>query len=159
MFFIRAMRSEESTILEQMLYYCLFVPSGQPPFEREILRRPEISRYINTWGRLYDHALVAADQDTLLGAAWIRLFAADAPGYGFVDADTPEISMAVLPGFRGRGIGTALLKHLLGDARQAGHPSLSLSVDARNPACRLYERLGFERVKRYGHSLTMYLRL
>lgn len=67
--------------------------------------------------------------------------------------------MAVLPGFRGKGIGTALLKRLIEDAREAGYPALSLSVDVRNPAYKLYCKLGFGCVEQSDHSQTMRLRL
>jgi ribosomal protein S18 acetylase RimI-like enzyme len=68
------------------------------------------------------------------------------PGYGFVRADVPEVTVALMPPYRGQGIGTALLRQLLADAGAAGYPALSLSVQAQNPARRLYERLRFVRV-------------
>ena len=37
--------------------------------------------------------------------AGCRLMAADDPGYGFVDASTPEIALAVVSERRGVGIG------------------------------------------------------
>jgi ribosomal protein S18 acetylase RimI-like enzyme len=49
----------------------------------------------------------------------------------------------ILPGYQGRGIGTAVIRAMLGEAHQA-HVSVSLSVLHGNPARRLYERLGFE---------------
>jgi ribosomal protein S18 acetylase RimI-like enzyme len=57
--------------------------------------------------------------------------------------EIPELGMALLPQYRGQGIGTQLLGHLIGAAEQAGHPGLSLSVDPRNRVRRLYERFGF----------------
>ena len=52
----------------------------------------------------------------------------------------PELTIAVRPGERGRGIGSALLTALLDEARARELPALSLSVSERNPALRLYER-------------------
>jgi ribosomal-protein-alanine N-acetyltransferase len=53
-------------------------------------------------------------------------------------------NVAVRPGFRGRGIGTALLRRLLADARALGARRATLEVRASNDgARRLYERLGF----------------
>lgn len=66
--------------------------------------------------------------------------------------------MAVLPGLRGRGVGSDLLAQLLRSAR-AVYRAVSLSVSADNPAVRLYERAGFERVRECGESLTMLKRL
>jgi ribosomal protein S18 acetylase RimI-like enzyme len=75
-----------------------------------------------------------------------------------VDDDTPEIGMAVLPGHRGRGIGSNLLKRLL-ESAGAVYRKVCLSVSADNPALRLYERVGFERAGGDGTSVTMVKRL
>jgi ribosomal protein S18 acetylase RimI-like enzyme len=61
------------------------------------------------------------------------------------DAGLHLIDIALLPEYRGRGIGTALLRALLAEAAQA-NGKLTLSVAASNPAQRLYERLGFKTV-------------
>jgi ribosomal protein S18 acetylase RimI-like enzyme len=86
----------------------------------------------------------------LLGAAWVRQLSGEEPGYGYVDDDTPELSVAVARRRRGRGVGTALLARLLESV-----PRCSLSVDDRNPAVRLYARFGFEVISVKEHSLTM----
>lgn len=53
-------------------------------------------------------------------------------------------NVAVRPTFRGRGIGTALMQHVLAEARRLGARRATLEVRASNePARRLYERLGF----------------
>lgn len=74
-------------------------------------------------------------------------------GYGYVDDDTPELSIAVLPEYRSQGVGTQLLTHLFTSAY--GQSSISLSVSADNSALRLYERFGFEVVSKSNGSLTM----
>jgi RimJ/RimL family protein N-acetyltransferase len=81
------------------------------------------------------------------------------PGYGFVDESTPELGIAVSPEVRGRGIGRALLASLIEHARAAQLPALSLSVESDNPALRLYERLGFEKVGRVENAWTIRLDL
>jgi ribosomal-protein-alanine N-acetyltransferase len=53
-------------------------------------------------------------------------------------------NVAVLPHLRGRGIGSALLHHVLGEARRLGARRATLEVRASNELARkLYERLGF----------------
>jgi beta-phosphoglucomutase-like phosphatase (HAD superfamily) len=49
----------------------------------------------------------------------------------------------------------AMLEHALRQAKEAGHREVSLSVEPDNPALRLYERLGFERVGKSGGSWTL----
>lgn len=118
----------------------------------EALALREIARYIDEWGRDGDLGVIA-DGDA--GAAWIRLFTEDDHGYGFVAPDVPELSIGVMAEERGRGVGTALLDELLVRAAAAGHRAVSLSVETDNPAVRLYERFGFERVGYVGTSWTM----
>ena len=79
-----------------------------------------------------------------------RLTAAD-PGYGYVADEIPELTIAVAPQHRGRGIGSRLMRELLA----ADLPAVSLSCDPANPALRLYERLGFVAVGESGGSVTM----
>jgi len=77
------------------------------------------------------------------GVVWVTRFPAEAPGYGFVRADVPELSVCVLPGYRGAGLGAMLVGAAVAEARRRSLPALSLSVEDGNPARRLYERLGF----------------
>ena len=63
--------------------------------------------------------------------------------YGHIDESTPSLAMSVLKEYRGRGIGTALLKHMLIEEKTAGHAKLSLSVQKDNYAVKLYRKAGF----------------
>jgi GNAT superfamily N-acetyltransferase len=78
-----------------------------------------------------------------VGVVWLLHLPASDPGYGFVAEGTPELSVCVLPGHRGRGIGTDLVMWGLREARRRGISAVSLSVETANPARRLYERCGF----------------
>jgi ribosomal protein S18 acetylase RimI-like enzyme len=54
------------------------------------------------------------------------------------------VELQVLPEYQGRGIGTAVVRHLIDEASRNGIP-VTLSVVAANPRAKLlYERLGFE---------------
>jgi ribosomal protein S18 acetylase RimI-like enzyme len=115
-----------------------------------------VSRYVRGWGRPGDTAVIAIDDGFPVGAAWYRLFARDRPGFGFVDEQTPELAIAVVPNARGKGVGSALLEALLRRAREEGHARISLSVDRANDgAIELYRRHGFERVADVDDSVTM----
>jgi ribosomal-protein-alanine N-acetyltransferase len=53
-------------------------------------------------------------------------------------------NVAIRPAFRSRGMGTALLQHVLDEGRRLGARRATLEVRASNTgARRLYERLGF----------------
>jgi ribosomal protein S18 acetylase RimI-like enzyme len=80
--------------------------------------------------------------DRVAGVAYCRLFSDGDHGHGYVDDCTPEVAVAACRNHRGRGLGGRLMTELAEMARAAGFSRLSLSVDADNPARRLYERLG-----------------
>lgn len=130
-----------------MLYEALFVPPGHEPFPRSVLESEDIRQYVEEFGtRKGDLGFVAVFDEERIGAAWVRLI----NGYGYVDDDTPELTLAVRPEWQGRGVGTALLERIL-----AAVPRVSLSSDSRNPATSLYRRFGFTPVAQDKTSLTM----
>ncbi len=150
----RAVERADISFLRDMLYEALFVPPGQPPFAREILDQPEIARYVTGFGRPGDVGVVAMVEGERVGAAWSRLWTESDHGYGFVDEDTPELTIAIRPESRGRDIGTMLLEELLHQL-DAIYETTSLSVHPRSPAVRLYQRLGFSHVDWVGESMLM----
>ena len=81
-----------------------------------------VYRYVQNWGRPGDAGVVALEGPHAYGAAWYRLFDEREPGFGFVDADTPELTIAVVPSRRGKGAGKELLEALLAQAREDGYP-------------------------------------
>jgi len=119
--------------------------SGEPP----------VQRYVERWGRPGDTALIAIQDFQRVGAAWYRLFRSDNPGYGFIDEETPELSIAIVPSKRGTGLGSELLDALLAQARADGYAAVSLSVEKDNPAVGLYDRHGFTRVGEDEDAVTM----
>ncbi|HEY2769903.1 MAG TPA: GNAT family N-acetyltransferase [Solirubrobacteraceae bacterium] len=63
----------------------------------------------------------------------------------YVDRRPDEIcvvDIALLPEFRGRGVGGSLLRDVLAEAERSGCP-VTIHVERFNPAQRLYARLGF----------------
>ena len=65
------------------------------------------------------------------------------------EGDVHVLDIALLAQFRGRGIGTALLRELMDEAARAGK-TVSIYVEESNPAQTLYRRLGFEPVSAHG---------
>jgi len=79
-----------------------------------------------------------------VAVVWLRYFTADDPGYGFVAASIPELSIWVDAEHRGQGVGGLLLHQVTEVARSRGVPAISLSVEDGNPAVRLYNRHGLQ---------------
>ena len=137
------------------------------PFLRDMLRHafywrtpvgdkePPLTRYVNGWGRPGDRSLIVFDEFVPVGAAWYRLFTQDDAGFGFVDEQTPELAIAVVPSRRGRGYGHELLGGLLDCARKDGFEAISLSVAKDNPARHLYENYGFQPVREDDGAVVM----
>jgi GNAT superfamily N-acetyltransferase len=154
---VRPGRQADVPFLRVMLYEAAFWHPERPrlPID-EALAEPHLARYISGWGRPGDTAVIAEDAAARpIGAAWYRLFSPAEPGYGFIDPAIPELAIAVVADWRGRGVGTALLATVLDAARTAGFAAVSLSVEPTNPALTLYEHHGFIRVGMAGGSWTM----
>lgn len=158
---IRLASQADLPFLREMLYeaVCWRPHQPRPPIE-EVLAEPELAKLLSGWGRKGDTAVVAEWKDgARVGAAWYRFWTAENHSYGFVDADTPELGIAVRQEFRQRGIGTALLTALLEQARRSAIAQISLSVEPENYSRELYEKLGFKQVGTSGTSWTMLLEL
>jgi ribosomal protein S18 acetylase RimI-like enzyme len=114
-----------------------------------------VQRYVLNWGRPGDAAVIAIDDGNPVGAAWYRLFKESERGYGFVDEQTPELSIAIVPSKRGTGLGSELLDALLDRARTDGYEAITLSVEKDSPAVGLYERHGLQRLGEDDGGVTM----
>lgn len=110
-----------------------------------VVSQPQLARYAAAWGRAGDLGFVASFGEVSLGAAWLRLWPDDDKGFGYINAQTPELVMAVAPLYRNLGFGTRLLSQILA-AAQGVYPAVSLSVRADNPAVEFYRRAGFAKI-------------
>lgn len=70
------------------------------------------------------------------------------------EAEIRLVDIALLPDFRGRGIGTLLLRDLFAEAEAACKP-LTIHVEKFNKALRLYQRLGFRPIADRGVYFLM----
>lgn len=153
---IKSIDHAHEGFLKEMLYQAIYIPEGETPFDKEELDKVHWKKYYAEWGKEGDVGFIAELDDKYVGAIWARLFTAKDKGYGFVDTQTPELSMAILPDYRGKGVGTLLMTRLLSDLQS--NPNIhqvSLSVDPRNWVYAWYKRLGFEEEYFDGYSYTL----
>lgn len=126
-----------------VLYYASHSDDEAGVDPDDIKSNPELIGYIDGWHRLGNPGVVAAAGEPV-GAAWLRALGdEDERNPVFVDHQTPELAIAVLPGHEGAGVGTQMLRALVDQARLR-YPGIVLSSRAENPAVRLYRRFGFE---------------
>jgi RimJ/RimL family protein N-acetyltransferase len=84
--------------------------------------------------------LVALSGDELVG--WADVLPKDRP----IHAHVGVLGIGLLPPFRGRGLGAALMQAALREASGRGFVRVELTVRAQNErAIALYEKFGFER--------------
>ena len=148
---VRRGGAQDLRFLRDMLHHAYYWKERQPD-----AGPGPVQLYVKAWGRPGDTAMIALRDGFPVGAAWFRLFPATSPGYGFVDEQTPELAVAVVPNARGKGVGSALLGALLDRARLDGYDAVSLSVDRHNEgAIALYGQFGFVQVGESPDSLTL----
>lgn len=94
------------------------------------------------------------DPTVTFWSAWIGDDIAGCGALKRLDAERGEIkSMRVADAFLGRGVGRAMLDHILAESRRMGLKSLWLetgSATAFLPALKLYETAGFQRCGPFG---------
>ena len=152
MMMIRPLSPAEYPLLCEFLYQAIFIPDGVEPPPREIIEQPELQVYIENFGtQADDHALCAEADGKVVGAVWVRIM----DDYGHLDDDTPSLAISLLPEYRGKGIGTALLREMLGLLRDAGYAQVSLSVQKENFAVRMYRKAGFNVIADHGEEYLM----
>ena len=102
----------------------------EPPVDRD--------RRLEKWRRILDDPketmFVAEAQGEIVGNAGVEW------------TGVSDLGMAILPGWRGKGIGSALLEAAIGWAEANGSHKMELRVWPHNEAAiALYEKFGFER--------------
>jgi ribosomal protein S18 acetylase RimI-like enzyme len=134
----------DEPFLWEMLYYAAHVNEEPGSSIEKAKSNPFLTKYVARWGQPGDLGVIAYAVGTLqpLGAAWLRVFLGEEKNCNEIENGTPELAIAVLPSWTGKGIGAQLLDAILKAAASA-YPAVYLSVRATNPTKRLYERFGF----------------
>ena len=148
---VREIKAADYPLLEDFLYHAVFQPAGEPPIPRDIIHRPEVFAYIKNFGGEHDCGVAAELDGQIIGMAWTRII----PGFGHIDAHTPELAVSVLPEHQGRGAGTLMMSRLFELLEERGYRQTSLAVQQKNAAARFYARLGYHTVRENGEEFIM----
>jgi len=138
---IRKIKDEERLLLTDFIYEAIFQRDTEKLAPRTIIQEPSVWIYINEFGtKKDDHCFVAEEDGYIVGAVWVRCINA----YGHIDDDIPEFAISLYPQYRGRGIGTELMKKMLTFLKEKGYAKTSLAVQKENYAVKVYQNVGFE---------------
>jgi [ribosomal protein S18]-alanine N-acetyltransferase len=132
-----------STVLNQ-----LTLRSGTPadlPAVSEVMADAFDPRFGEAWTSAQCLGMLS------LPGVWLTLADREGGIAGFalareVAGDAELLLLAVRPGWRGQGIGAALLRSVIDEARERGATTLHLEVRAQNSAVALYRAHRFEQV-------------
>ena len=137
----REIQISEYGLLKDFLYQAIFIPEGVTPPDKSIIEWPELSLYYNDFGKgQADYCIVADDNGKVVGAVWTRIM----NDYGHVDDETPSFAISLYKEYRGKGIGTEMMRRMLVLLRSRGYKKASLAVQKANSAVRMYKAVGFE---------------
>lgn len=67
-------------------------------------------------------------------------------GLASIDEQTPQLGIALEPEYQHKGYGGPLMQAALDAARRSSYTQVSLTVHPQNPARRMYERCGFQKI-------------
>lgn len=138
---IREIRKEEYNLLDDFLYEAIFIPKGTSKPPKKITKNEELQVYIKDFGTYKDdNCLIAEYDNKIVGACWTRII----DDYGHIDNKTPSFAISLYEEYRGKGIGTKLMKSMLAFLKEKGYRKTSLSVQKNNYAVKMYENVGFK---------------
>jgi ribosomal protein S18 acetylase RimI-like enzyme len=133
------------TVADDLIVWEMLRHAAHESSVESVQQQPCLARYALDWGKKDDIGWVALGDTRPIGAVWLRLWLGEDKGFGYVRNEIPELAIAVIPDFRGQGVGTELLKRILNTAKTQ-YSGISLSVRANNPVLGLYERTGFIKI-------------
>lgn len=149
---IRKINCDEYKILDDFLYEAIFIPEGIEAPPRDIIKAPELQVYVKNFGNwegdicFVAEAGVEAEEKceklfhNIVGAVGVRIM----DDYGHVEDGVPSFAISLYKEYRGRGIGTALMKQMLSELKKRGYHKASLAVQKANYAVKMYQNVGFK---------------
>lgn len=149
---IREIKKDEYKILDDFIYEAIFIPEGVEKPPKDIIYNEDLQVYIKDFGKSKDdNCLVAEYSGRIVGACWTRIM----NDYGHVDDETPSFAISLYEEYRGRGIGTELMRQMLSLLKSRGYKKASLAVQKANYAVKMYKNVGFKIVNQNDEEYIM----
>jgi len=153
---VRPIMTDEIPLLPDFLYEAIYQSDESNLLPRSVLNKPEINVFIDGFGeKKDDRCLVALSDGEIIDAVWIRILSGDVKGYGNIDDETPEFAISVYKQYRGKGVGTHLMRGMIRLLKDRGYAKASLAVQKDNYAVKMYQDVGFtvvnENDEEYSH--------
>lgn len=148
-FTIRPATPEDAAAIDRLDHESAIHHASVDPERWQAPSLEDVAIHRRHWSnaRPRDEALVAVDDDgRVVGMTelWLRR-PSPVPGSAMIQHVAVNLGIAVDAGWRGRGVGTALLTAAEAWAREHGATRMTLGLDAFNTgALRLYERMGYQ---------------
>ena len=94
---IRPLTQSDEQLLWEMCYQTLNIPKASKALKEDTVNQPRFARYVRQWGHDDDRGFVSIEGGNKkpIGAAWFRLLTGDNKGFGYINDDTPELSIIV----------------------------------------------------------------
>ena len=149
---LRKLRKDEIGLIKEFLYEAVFIPEGVEAPDRSIIDQPELAIYYDGFGKgKADNCIVAEVGGSVVGAVWTRIM----NDYGHVDDETPSFAISLYEEYRGKGIGTMMMRQMLELLQEQGYEKASLAVQKANYAVKMYENVGFKIVDENDEEYVM----
>ena len=158
-YIIRPLQTSERPLLSDFLYEAIYQRDWETPIPRSVLEQPEISVFIEDFGKPDDLCLVAVVDEQIIGAVWTRILSGAVKGFGNVDEHTPEFAISLFRQYRGKGIGTRLMLAMLAELKEKEYQQVSLAVQKDNYAVEMYKNVGFHIVAENEEEYIMICKL
>lgn len=137
---IRPIKKNEIMLLTEFLYEAIFQKDSNNLAPRTIIQDSSLWIYIEEFGtKKDDHCFIAEIDGKIVGAVWVRCIKA----FGHIEDNVPEFAISTYPQYRGKGIGTALMRKMLERLKLYGYSKTSLAVQKDNYAVEMYQKVGF----------------
>lgn len=139
------LRSTEQYLAKELLYYAAHLDKS----DKSLDDFPELNQYEEHFGS-YDGDIgvyILADAK-VAGAAWVRLLD---KGKAYINDTTPELTLAIKPDFKRKGIATSLIQQLCIETSKL-YSQMSVSVRDIPSIIKFYEKLDFIKCENTEHE-------